>query len=89
MADHINSSTVTSEHFTLKRDVDAYGHCIALPGFSYMPVHLLQPFNDWAEKHFDMGKSEQNLLFLLEQAYAKGYQAAQADLRKALGIKDG
>lgn len=54
-----------------------------------MPVHLLQPFNDWAAQHFDILKAEQNVLFMLEQAYSKGYQAAQADLRKALGVKDG
>ncbi len=89
MADEVILAHPCSEHFTLKRDVDAYGHRLALPGFSYMPVHLLQPFNDWAEKHFDILKAEQNLLFLLEEAYAKGYQAAQADLRKALGLKDG
>jgi len=75
-----------SEHFRLIRDCDAYGHTLHTDHRSVNSVHLLQPYNDWAAKHYDQSRDEQHLLFMLEYAYAKGYAAAQAQIRKDLGL---
>jgi hypothetical protein len=75
-----------SEHFRLYRDSNAYGETLHLRKHEHTHVLLLQPYNDWAAQHFDPRRNEQHFLCMLEKAYAKGYAAAQATIRKGLGI---
>lgn len=79
---------IDTEHFRLMRDADAYGDMLYIDREQYNTVHLLQPFNDWAAEHFRPDNNEAQFCRMLEYAYQKGYQAAQADMRKALGVSE-
>lgn len=77
---------IHTEHFHLTRDGDAYGETLYIDRQrDAATIHLLQPFNDWAKKHFQPDENERRLCRMLEYAYQKGYKAAQADIRKAIG----
>ena len=65
---------------------DAYGTTIFArgPGLSpnayYNRLHLLQPLNDWAAKHYDPARERQNLVLLLNEAYEAGRESLKREL---------
>ena len=76
-----------SDHFRIAVATDAYGERLELNGHSYCPVHLLQPFNEWAAKQFPPEQNQSNLLRWLEFAYERGRDAAKQEIRNVLGVK--
>lgn len=76
-----------SEHFTLHRSIDAYGHTIGFDRNAYLKLHLLQPFNDWAAAHYRIADEELSLLRMLELAYQKGHADAKHEIREVLGVR--
>lgn len=77
-----------SEHFILTRSQDAFGETLALGHGTIrsQTIHLLQPYNNWAQTHFLSDRNESHLLFMLEEAFRQGQVAARQEIQKAIGL---
>jgi hypothetical protein len=77
--------------YFLYKGSDAYGETVQIRGPG-MPmytnfIHLLQPFNEWASKHYNVESEKERLTGLLNAAFNAGREDMRAEFRSILGVK--
>lgn len=73
--------------FTITEGEDAFGKFLVVSEFgSAWPIHLLQPMNQQAEKHYTPDVGVRALMALLLLAYDLGKRDQRREIRQALGF---